>query len=74
MHTITGVTGQVGSAVANELLAVVPLPGRPFRAENVLCRPVTPGFYAPSRASTSRARGSRCGPFIVAAVMVEHED
>jgi hypothetical protein len=39
-----------------------------------LCRPVTPGAYAPSRASTSRARGSRCGPFIVAAVMVEHED
>ncbi len=35
---------------------------------------MTPGLYAPSRASTSRARGSRCGPFIVADAVVEHED
>jgi len=39
-----------------------------------LCRPVTPVLYVPKRASTSRARGSRCGPFIVADAVVEHED
>lgn len=60
-------------------LANVPLPGRPFRgarsgAKMFSCRPVTPCLYASSRASTSRARGSRCGPFIVADAVVEHED